>query len=122
MTSVAITPDGEFAITSSADGTIRVWETLTGSLRRSIPQSVQGAPSEVRVIGESTTVVSADHGNVIRIWGLDSQTDLHRLGDLGLEVDALAAGGDGRIIVFSVRGDFAVRIWDPGSGNCALEA
>ena len=44
---------------------------MTGSLRRSIPQSVERAPSEVRVIGESTTVVSADHGGLIRVWGLD---------------------------------------------------
>ena len=117
VTSVAITPDGEFAIASRADGTIRVWETMTGGLADRSRNRSSERPSEVRVIGESATVVSADHGGLIRVWGLDSQTDLHRLDELGLDVDALAVNSDGRIIVFSVRDDLAMRIWAPGSGN-----
>ena len=49
--------------------------------------------------------------------GARFQTDLHRLDELGLDVDALAVNSDGRIIVFSVRDDLAMRIWAPGSGT-----
>jgi len=63
----SVSPNGRMLVTCSDDGTIKLWETMTGQLIRTI-QAHDDAVRFVSFFKDSRTVVSASDDHTVRIW------------------------------------------------------
>jgi WD40 repeat protein len=71
VNSVAVTPDGRCAVSTSTDGTLRVWDLNDGQLIRLLDRHADRASAvQVTPNGQLVTSVSADH--TLQVWELDS--------------------------------------------------
>jgi len=137
--SVAFSPNGKTIASASVDGTIKLWDTATGQLLRTL----QGHTSNVNSIAfspDGKTIVSASSDATIKIWDI-ATGDVLRSIDAQGPVDAVAFSPDGKSIatgsshnpqhsVTFVGGapeadtvppppdtGYAVKLWDTATGN-----
>ena len=64
---LAITPDGRYAVTASADRTAAVWQIATGR-RAALFRGHGGAVRDVAVNSEGTLAVSASDDHSVQVW------------------------------------------------------
>jgi len=116
VNSVAVTPDGAFAISVSDDKTLRLWDLETGELLRTVEghaDSIKG----VAVAKNGTRVISVSEDRTLRLWNLENVELLQ-----SFEIDtflwykdvAVTPDGARAITVFS---DGILRLWDLESGE-----
>lgn len=70
---VLFTPDGRLAVTSSRDGTARVWDTQSGRLLRTLDHPAPLATFGIASSPDGRTIATLDEDGVIRLW--DTCTD-----------------------------------------------
>jgi WD40 repeat protein len=75
--SVACSPDGRLALSSSYDGTVRLWEIATGKELHCFTGHTNWVMS-VAFFPDGRQAVSADADGTIRIWRLGALADLGR--------------------------------------------
>ena len=64
-------------VTSSEDGTVKVWETRTGAVQRSYSH---GSPvNDVVIHPNQGEIISCDRGGSVRIWDLAVDTCSYQL-------------------------------------------
>jgi hypothetical protein len=68
VTSVAFSPDSTFMVSASADSTIRIWDSVTGTCRRTISVNNRDTVSTVCVSPCGGYVVSMHIDGAVRIW------------------------------------------------------
>ena len=115
LESIAITPDGRWAVSGSLDHTLRLWDLKAGICLRSF-EGHSSAVLSVSVTPDGRQAVSASDDGTIRIWSLDS----------GICVRTLEGGIDGRGSVSMtangrrlVSADYGtLRVWDAQLGIC----
>ncbi len=76
VTSVAFSPDGNFAATGSSDKTVKLWETSTGKEIR----SYLGHTHEVRFLTfnpDGTLLASIDRDYHLKIWEVAGSREIH---------------------------------------------
>ncbi|KAK4162567.1 WD40-repeat-containing domain protein [Cladorrhinum sp. PSN259] len=77
VTGVAFHCEGKWMVTSSEDGTVKIWETRTGHIQRSYNH---GSPANDVVIHPNQgEIISCDRAGSIRIWDLAENTCSHQL-------------------------------------------
>jgi len=103
------TQDGRWLASSSADGTVRLWDTTTWQLAAVLNQgtTVYG----VAFTPDGTRLACACANNTIRLWDVATHQAVCDLHGHGAYVHQAAFSPDGTRLV-SGSGDFTVRIWD----------
>ncbi len=119
---IAITPDGQRVVTSSFDGTAKVWDVVTGEELLTF-EGHTDAIYDVAVSPDGNLVATASHeDNTVRVW--DINTGEERLQVSGHDgsiwgVWAVAFSPDGSLIA-SAGEDGLVKLWDLESGEEVL--
>ncbi|MBM3500950.1 MAG: NACHT domain-containing protein, partial [Armatimonadetes bacterium] len=82
VSAVALTPDGQRAVTGSWDNTVRVWDLNTGTCLRTLQGHTSGVLA-VALTPDGQRAVTGSYDNTVRVWDLGS----------GVEVACFAAEG-----------------------------
>jgi WD40 repeat protein len=107
---VAFSPDGRTAVTTSTDGTARLWDAVTG-LPRGEPLRHRGGVMQAEFSPDSRLVITASLDHSARIWEVESgQPRGAPLLHLG-PVRSVAFSPDGRTVLTGSN-DGAARIWE----------
>lgn len=84
-------------VTSSEDGTVKIWDTRSGTIQRNY---IHGVPvNDVVIHPNQGEIISADRGGSVRIWDLGENKCTHELvPEPGCSVSSISIAGDGTII------------------------
>ena len=110
--SVAFSPDGRLLASASRDRTVKVWNTQSGDLTRTL----EGHTDEVLSVTFSpngAAVASRSKDDTVKVWDAQSGTLRHTLE--GGDVSAVAFSPDGTTLVTGTRG--TVKVWDMRTGK-----
>jgi WD40 repeat protein len=134
VTDLAVSRDGRYVVSSSLDQTIRYWDLQTGKTIQTL-KGHTGPVICVDISPDGKRAVSGGADQAVRIWDLTAGTELRRLDGHGGGVLEVAFSPDGRRIlsagcgsyhaeklwdistVWRPESDFAVRVWDAGTGK-----
>jgi serine/threonine protein kinase/WD40 repeat protein len=118
VNSVAVSEDGQRALSGGQDGTVRLWDLATGAmLRREVHD---GPVFAVALSPDGRIGVSGSRDKTVGLWdlNLDHTGGIHRLEGHSAAVFAVAMAQGGRIAL-SGGDDKTVRIWD--IANCRAD-
>jgi WD40 repeat protein len=115
VTSVAISPDLQYAVSGSNDKTVKIWDMSTGRRLGSL-EGHTFSVTAVAISPDSRTIVSGSADRTIKVWDAATGKLLRTWEADALSVNALAISADGSRIV-SGGSDKTVKIWDAASGN-----
>ena len=111
---VAVSPDGQRALTASLDATLRLWDLESRQALASLTGH-DGAVTSVAYLGRGTRAVSGGRDHTVRVWDLGDARLLRTLEGHGETVSAVDASPDGTHVV-SASWDGTVRLWDLRKG------
>lgn len=114
--SVVFSPNNQLLASGSSDGTIKVWDIISGACL----QTLEGHKKSINSVifcpnGHRLTSGSSD--STIRVWDIDSGVCLQTLEDHESVVKSVVFSPDGQQLA-SGSGDGTVRVWDIESGTC----
>jgi target of rapamycin complex subunit LST8 len=97
ITGVAFHCEGKWMVTSSEDGTVKIWETRTGTIQRSYNH---GSPANDVVIHPNQgEIISCDRAGSIRLWDLAENTCSHQLiPEEEVSVSSVTVASDGTLL------------------------
>jgi WD40 repeat protein len=110
----AISPDGAWIVSASADRTLKVWDMATASVRHTLSghrQSVENCA----VSPDGTLIVSASSDKTLKVWDARKGTERLTLTGHQDRVSGCAFSPDGKHIV-STSADKTLKIWDTTTG------
>ncbi|MEU4626330.1 NB-ARC domain-containing protein [Actinoplanes sp. NPDC023801] len=116
LQSVAIAPDGAWIATGGGDGTVRIWDPVTGNPRGELAGH-RGTVFAVAVAPDGAWIVTGGDDGTVRVWDSDTGTPRAKLAAHKGWVVAVAVAPDGTWIATSSGYERTVRIWDPVTGN-----
>jgi G protein beta subunit-like protein len=109
ITGVAFHCEGKWMVTSSEDGTVKIWETRTGTIQRSYNH---GCPANDVVIHPNQgEIISCDRSGSVRVWDLAENNCSHELiPEEDVSVSSVTVASDGTMLCAAnnaVRSDFS---------------
>ncbi|MEL6522829.1 MAG: c-type cytochrome [Pseudomonadota bacterium] len=110
---VAISPDGQFALTASFDNSVGLWSLETGE-----PVWLEGHEAGVKTVvfvGSDLAASAGDDFSII-LWDLRDQSVRHRLTGHRGAVNGLAVSSDGQRLI-SASWDGRLGMWDVTTGE-----
>lgn len=110
---VALSPDGRWAVTSSRDGSARVWDTSTGHPIGAKLQHKSIVNSAV-FSSDGRRIVTASADGTVRVWDTETGQPIGDPLTHQFQVRAAAFSGDGRRVL-TITGNSA-RVWDAATG------
>jgi WD40 repeat protein len=119
VTGISILPDGQFAISSSLDGTLREWDLANGHNTRVIKAQPDGVSAQV-VSPDGNYAITSGWDGVVRIWDLRTWENRRTFKAHVEAVGVMAMTPDGRRIITGAN-DRLIRVWSFDSGKMELE-
>ncbi|ODA83654.1 hypothetical protein RJ55_02169 [Drechmeria coniospora] len=97
ITGVAFHCEGKWMVTSSEDGTVKIWETRTGTVQRSYSHG--SAANDVVIHPNQGEIISCDRSGSVRIWDLAENTCAHELiPEEDVPVSSVTVASDGTLL------------------------
>jgi WD40 repeat protein len=112
--SVAISPDGKYALTGSQDGSAREWEVSTGKEVRRFDGHTGGIAS-VAFSPDGRYVLTGGNDQTVRMWDAANGAQLRLLARTADSVSSVAFSPDGTYVLAA--GGRTAQLWDAGSGQ-----
>ena len=127
INSVAVTPNGKFVISASADKTLRVWDLASGQQLR-ILEGHSDTVEDVAVTPDGKKAISASSDKTLRLWDLASGQQLRVLEGHTEGIHSVVITPDGKYAISSSYGstdrtlfsdsfDKTLRQWDLVNGQ-----
>ncbi|MGW7307477.1 NB-ARC domain-containing protein [Streptomyces sp. NPDC054835] len=111
----AIAPDGTWLATTSEDGTVRIWDPVTGRETGCLGSHADKL-YRVAIAPDSTWLATLGRDRTARVWDPATGREITRLtGDAESVHDVAVAPDDGRLATVGVGG--AIRTWDLVTGE-----
>ncbi len=107
--SVAFSPDGTLLATASIDGTVKLWNTSTGKLRKHL-RGHKSWVNSVVFATDGSTLLSGSSDGTIKLWDVRSRRLKTTLEATDAEVRSIAISPDGRMIAAGIRYGI-VKLW-----------
>jgi WD40 repeat protein len=114
VSGVAIAPDGTWLATTGYDGTVRIWDAVSGVQRAQLDGHTSPVAG-VAIAPDGTWLASTSDDGTVRIWDAVSGVQRAQLDGHTSPVTAVAIAPDGTWLA-TTGWDCAVRIWDAVSG------
>jgi WD40 repeat protein len=114
--SVCLGSDGRKAFSGSMDGTIMLWDVITGQHLDTF-EGHKGGVTSISLSADGYWLLSGGHDNTLRLWEVEngrcvSKFKGHRESVVSVGLDANAS------LALSASYDKTVRLWDVSSGQC----
>jgi WD40 repeat protein len=116
VNSTAFSPDGRCIISGSDDGTVKVWDSVSGQCIHSLNEHNSSVTS-VAFSPDGKHIVSGSHDHTVKLWDSQSGHCIHSLSEHSSRVTSVAFSPDGKHIVSGSR-DSTVKLWNSQSGQC----
>src|SRR5580704_2416575 len=107
--------DGKYVASGSQDNSIRLWNTHTGDLVRTLTGH-NGAVKSLSFSPDDKFLASGSDDGTIRIWRVPDGAMLQRWVADEDTVQSVRFSPDGKVLV-SGGGDNAIKVWLPSSGR-----
>jgi WD40 repeat protein/DNA-binding SARP family transcriptional activator len=111
---LAFSPDAKHLLSTSQDGTVRIWDAASGASER-ILKAGEGGVLQAQYSPDGRSVAAAGADGTVRIWRLDGGEPAVFYGHDG-PVTSVAFDRDGSQIVTGGK-DGTVRLWDARGGH-----
>ncbi len=115
INAVAISVDGQQAISGGDDGTVRIWDLDTGEELRTLTGH-HGPVAAVALTADGQRAISGGDDGTVRVWNLDTAKQLPTAADHDGYMEAVAISADGQRAI-SGGDDGTVRVWNLGTGK-----
>lgn len=115
VTTVAVTPDGQKAVSASRDQTVRIWDIRRGTQLHNL-QGHQLWVTNVAVTPDGQRAISAAADKTLKVWDLQKGQEVHTLTGHSDIVWAVAVTPDGKQAV-SASADQTLKVWDIEQGK-----
>ncbi|MHB8628648.1 MAG: nSTAND1 domain-containing NTPase [Aggregatilineales bacterium] len=113
VTSVAVSPDGQYVLSGSNDGTARLWDLQTGAQIR-VLSGHSGHVLGVAFSPDGKTALTGGNDKTARLWEVSTGKELREL-NVGTAVLTVAFSPDGTQILTGQDNKIA-QVWDAQSG------
>ena len=127
---VAMTPDGQRAVSASNNGTVKVLEpgrgrelrALSGNTRDARAVAAKANKARLGIVlmaavtPDERLAVSMSNDETLRVWDVESGCELRTLTGHSRHVNCVALSADGRLAV-SASDDKTLKVWETGSGR-----
>ena len=110
--SVAFSPDGKVLASSVRSGTVKLWDSETGTNIATL----EGGGGPVVFSPDGRILASCGNVQEIKLWDLETQTDIMTLSGKAGAVFDLTFSPDGKILV-SGQGFGTIKFWDVATGK-----
>lgn len=111
---VAIAPDSSFVAAGDAEGTVRVWNAVTGRLRHTIGAH-SGPVLALATAPDASFILTGSSDGTAKLWNSASGRLEHAMTAQGSVVRAVAVSPDSSFVVTG-SSDGAVQIWESTTG------
>ena len=115
VNAVALTPDGERAISAADDATLKIWDIVSGLELQTLYGHSAGVHA-VAISEDGRIAISASKDKTLRVWELASGEELRVLRGHTRSVLGVALDRDGRCAV-SASEDNTLKVWDVANGR-----
>ncbi|TLU87714.1 MAG: TIR domain-containing protein [Chlorobium sp.] len=116
VNSVAVSPDGKWAASGSADKTVKIWDLESGDCRTTLEGHTDNVKS-VAITPDGKRIFSGSSDNSVRVWDASSGQELAKLDGHTNRVWSVVALQE-KALVLSGRFDDTLRLWDLASNSC----
>ncbi|HWS98681.1 MAG TPA: protein kinase [Pyrinomonadaceae bacterium] len=114
INTVAISPDGTTVAIGNISGTLKLWDSASGTVK----QALEGQDVQTRSVAfspDGKSVAGGGYGNTVKIWDAETGALRRTLSGHSSEIMAVAFSPDGKTVA-SGSFDYTVRLWDSETG------
>ncbi|MFE1746484.1 protein kinase [Coleofasciculus sp. H7-2] len=115
VTSIALSPDGQFLVSSSLDQTIKIRNIRTKEIIHTLTGH-SGYVYSVAISSDGQTLVSGSADKTIKVWNLQTGELLRTLRGHSGDVYSVAISRDGRTLVSGSQ-DKTIKVWNLQTGE-----
>ncbi len=111
----AVSPDGSFIVSASRDGTLKVWDTASGTERLTLTGHTDMVTG-CAVSPDGSFIVSASGDSTLKAWDAATGAERFTLTGHTSWISGCAVSPDGSFIVSASR-DGTLKVWDAATGT-----
>ena len=111
---ITLTPDGQQAISSSDDGTVKIWHASTGQLQHTLTGHTDAVYTAVAT-HDNKRIISASKDGTLKVWDIATGTEQLTLAGHQEAVNDVAIIPNTELAI-SASDDKSLKVWDLDSG------